>query len=95
MFFHRGFDYSFYHADPVKDIMDADVFMMTAPGYNGFWVPKHFSMIPGCIYSYRIGQTNFLGAYRKNAMILGASRIKNAWLDIDPQYIVLRVQIGG
>lgn len=24
MFFHRGFDYSAYNADPVKDIMDAD-----------------------------------------------------------------------
>ena len=28
------------------------------------------------------------------AKVLGASRIKNAWLEIKPQSIVLRVQIG-
>lgn len=30
MSFHRGFDYSSYNADPAKDMMDADAFMMTA-----------------------------------------------------------------
>ena len=33
MFFHRGFDYGPYNADPTKDIMDADAFMMTAHEY--------------------------------------------------------------
>ena len=94
MFFHRGFDYGPYNADPTKDIMDADAFMMTAHGYNGFWMPGPFPMIPGCIYPYHIRQTDFLDAYRRSAKVLGASRIKNAWLEIKPQSIVLRVQIG-
>ena len=94
MFFHRGFDYSAYDADPVKDIMDADAFMMTAHEYEGFKMPRPFPIIPGCVYPYRIKQTDFLDAYRKSAKILGASRVKNAWLDIAPQSIVLREQVG-
>lgn len=92
MFFHRGLDYSAYDADPVKDIMDADAFMMTAHGYDDFWMPRPFPIIPGCVYPYRIKQADFLDAYRKSAGILGASRIKNVSLDIAPQSIVLRVQ---
>ena len=96
MSFHRGFDYSAYDADPVKDIMDADAFMMTAHEYDGFEMPRPFPAlpVPGFGYPYRIKQTDFLDAYRKSAKILGASRIKNVSLDIDPQSIVLRVQIG-
>ena len=93
MFFHRGFDYTPYNADPTKDIMDADAFMMTAHGYNGFWMPGPFPMIPGCIYPYHIRQTDFLDAYRRSAKILGASRIKNASLDISPVSAILRVQV--
>ena len=94
MSFHRGFDYSAYNADPVKDIMDADAFMMTAHEYEGFKMPRPFPIIPGCVYPYRIKQADFLDAYRKSAGILGASRIKNVSLDIAPQSIVLRMQVG-
>lgn len=96
MFFHRGFDYSAYNADPVEDIMDADAFMMTAHEYKGFMMPIPFPAlpVPGFGYPYHIGQTDFLDAYRKSARILGASRIKNVSLDIDSQSIVLRVQVG-
>ncbi|WP_373176465.1 hypothetical protein [Bacteroides eggerthii] len=93
MSFHRGFDYSSYNADPTKDIMDADAFMMTAHEYEGFMMPVPFPMIPGCIYPYHIRQADFLDAYRKSAGILGASRIKNASLDISPVSAILRVQI--
>ena len=96
MSFHRGFDYSSYNADPVKDIMDADAFMMTAHEYKGFMMPHPFPAlpVPGFGYPYHISQTDFLDAYCKSAKVLGASRIKNAWLDIAPQFIVLRVQVG-
>lgn len=96
MSFHRGLDYSAYNADPVQDIMDADAFMMTAHGYDDFWMPRSFPAlpVPGFGYPYRIKQTDFLDAYRKSAKILGASRIRNTWLDISPRSIVLRVQIG-
>ena len=96
MSFHRGLDYSAYNADPVEDIMDADAFMMTAHEYDGFMMPHPFPAlpVPGFGYPYHISQTDFLDAYRKSAKVLGASRIKNAWLDIAPQSIILRVQVG-
>jgi len=95
MSFHRGFDYSLYNADPAKDIMDADAFMMTAHEYKGFMMPVPFPTlpVPGFGYPYHIGQTDFLDAYRKSAKVLGASRIRNAWLDINSRFIVLRVQV--
>ena len=96
MSFHRGFDYSPYNADPAKDMMDADAFMMTAHEYKGFMMPVPFSTlpVPGFGYPYHISQTDFLDAYRKSAKLLGASRIKNVSLDINPRSIVLRVQVG-
>ena len=96
MFFHRGFDYSSYNADPAKDMMDADAFMMTAHEYKDFMMPVPFPTlpVPGFGYPYHISQTDFLDAYRKSARILGASRIKNVSLEIKPQSIVLRVQVG-
>ena len=42
MSFHRGFDYSSYNADPAKDMMDADAFMMTAHEYKDFMMPVPF-----------------------------------------------------
>lgn len=96
MSFHRGFGYSSYNADPMKDIMDADAFMMTAHEYEGFMMPHPFPTlpVPGFGYPYRIGQTDFLDAYSKSARTLGASRIKNTWLDISPVSVILRVQVG-
>lgn len=96
MSFHRGFDYSSYNADPMKDIMDADAFMMTAHEYEGFMIPVPFPTlpVPGFGYPYHISQTDFLDAYCKSAKVLGASRIKNVSLDINPRSIVLRVQVG-
>lgn len=96
MSFYRGFDYTPYNADPAKDIMDADAFMMTAHEYKGFMMPVPFPTlpVPGFGYPYHIRQTDFLDAYRKSTKVLGASRIRNAWLDINPQSIVLRVQVG-
>lgn len=96
MSFHRGFDYSPYNADPTKDIMDADAFMMTAHEYEGFRMPVPFPTlpVPGFGYPYHISQTDFLDAYRKSAKVLGASRIKNASLDISQVSVILRVQVG-
>ena len=95
MSFHRGFDYSSYNAVPTKDIMDADAFMMTAHEYEGFMMPVPIPTlpVPGFGYPYHINRTDFLDAYCKSAKILGASRIKNASLDISPVSVILRVQV--
>ena len=84
MSFHRGFDYSSYNADPAKDMMDADAFMMTAHEYKDFMMPVPFPTlpVPGFGYPYHISQTDFLDAYRKSARILGAKQDKrmHGWI---------------
>lgn len=92
MFFHRGFDYTPYHADPEKEIMDPDAFLVTCHGYDGFLMPEPFPTIPSFGYPCRIDQGDFLDAYRKSAKILGASRMNSVELDISPHSVVLRVQ---
>lgn len=92
MFFDRGVDYSVLEADPEKDIIDADAFLLTGHCYNNFFMPQPFPTTPGN-YSYSMLQTDFLDAYKKSAKILGASRIKDCWLEISSNKIVLRVQM--
>lgn len=92
MFFHRGFDYTPYHADPEKEIMDPDAFLITCHGYDGFLMPEPFPTIPSFGYPCRIDQGDFLDAYRKSAKELGANRIKEVSLDITPHSVVLRVR---
>lgn len=92
MFFHRGVDYSVPGADPEKDMIDADAFLLTGHCYNNFFMPEPFPIIPGG-YSYSMLQTDFLDAYKKSAKILGASKIKDCWLEINSNMIVLRVQM--
>lgn len=92
MLFYRNVDYTVLDADPEKDMIDADAFMITGHGYDGFFMPEPFPIIPGG-YSYSMLQTDFLNAYRESAKILGASRIKDSWLEITPNVIILRVQL--
>lgn len=92
MFFYRNVNYAVLGADPEKDMIDADAFMITGHSCNGFFMPEPFPTIPGG-YSYSMLQTDFLNAYRESAKILGASRIKDSWLEITPNVIILRVQL--
>lgn len=92
MFFYRGVDYSVLGANPEKDIIDADAFLLTGHGYNGFFMPEPFPTVSGG-YSYSMLQTDFLDAYRESAKILGASKIRDFWLEINSNMIVLRVQM--
>lgn len=73
MYFYRGIDYSVLGADPEKDIIDADAFLLTGHGYNGFFMPEPFPIVPGG-YSYSMLQTDFLDAYKKVLKFLEQAR---------------------
>ena len=88
MYFYRGIDYK---SDPEDMIMDADTYMITGEGYNGFRMPVQFYKVP-LLCTYSMEQTEFLKAYMGSADVLGADKIKKAWLDIDEKKIVLRVK---
>lgn len=92
MYFHRGVDYSSLHADPGNMIIDADAYLITGEGYEGFRMPVQFYKVPYG-YSYSMEQSEFLKSYMGSAELLGADKITKAWLEIDEKKIVLRVNV--
>lgn len=56
-----------YNADPQKEIMEPDAFVITCHGYNSFWMPGPFPTIPWFGYLCQIDQSDLLDAYRKSA----------------------------
>lgn len=91
MYFYRGVNYSSFHANPRDMIIDADAYLITGEGYEGFRMPAQFPKVPlRCTYSME--QSEFLKAYMGSSEVLGADKIKKAWLEIDGVKIVLRVR---
>lgn len=91
MTFYRCVDYSSLHADPVDMIIDADAYIITGEGYEGFSMQCPFYKIP-YNYSYSMEQSQFLKAYKKSGVLLGGDKIKMAKLEIDEEKIVLKVK---
>ena len=94
MFFNRHLDYSSLRADPRESIIGEDALIITGDRYNGFIMPSPLPPMPylGRII-YNLEQSDFLDAYKKSAKILGASKIRDCWLEINSNMIVLRVQM--
>lgn len=94
MFFNRPLDYSSLRADPRESIIGEDALIITGDRYNGFIMPSPLPPMPylGHII-YNLEQSDFLDAYKKSAKILGASKIRDCWLEINSNMIVLRVQM--
>lgn len=93
MFFNRSVDYSNIGADPKESIIGEDALIITGDRHNGFIMPSPLPPMPylGHII-YNLEQSDFLEIYKESAKGLGASKIKDAWLEINPESIILRVQ---
>lgn len=92
MYFYRGVDYSSLHADPRDMIIDADAYLITGEGYEGFRMPVQFPKVPYG-FSYSMEQSEFLKAYMSSAEDLGTDKIKKAWLEIDEKKIILNIKL--
>lgn len=92
MYFYREVNYSSLHADPRDMIIDADAYLITGEGYEGFRMPVQFPKVPYG-FSYSMEQSEFLKAYIGSAESLGADKIKKACLENDGGKIVLRVNV--
>lgn len=92
MYFYRGVDYSSLHADPKSQIIDADAYMVTREGFEGFSLPIQFPKVP-IICTYNMEQSEFIRAYKDSAELLGVDKIKKAWLDIDEKKIILNIKL--
>ena len=91
MYFYRGINYSSFH-DPREMILDADAYMITGEGYEGFRMPVQFYKVPYG-YSYSMEQTEFLKAYKESAEKLRGDKLKKTELEINGDKIILRVEI--
>lgn len=92
MYFYRGVDYSSLYADPKSQIIDADAYMITGEGFEGFSLPIQFPKVP-IICTYNMEQSEFIRAYMGSADVLGADKIKKGWLDIDEKKIILNIKL--
>ncbi|MCF2594596.1 hypothetical protein I6E11_12510 [Bacteroides caecigallinarum] len=94
MFFNRPLEYSTLGADPRESIIGEDALIITGDRYNGFIMPSPLPPMPylGHII-YNLEQSDFLEIYKESAKILGASKIRDCWLEINSNMIVLRVQM--
>ena len=93
MFFNRHLDYSSLRADPRESIIGEDALIITGDRYNGFIMPSPLPPMPYLGYIiYNLEQSDFLEIYKESAKGLRASKIKDAWLEINPGSIILRVQ---
>ena len=93
MFFNRPIDYSKIGADPKESIIGEDALIITGDRYNGFIMPSPLPPMPYLGYiNFFLEQSEFLKTYKESAKGLDASKIKNAWLEINPGSIILRVQ---
>ena len=91
MYFYRGINYSSFH-DSREMILDANAYLKTGEGYEGFRMPVQFYKVPYG-YSYSMEQTEFLKAYKESAEKLGGDKLKKTELEINGDKIILRVEI--
>ena len=82
------------NVDLAKDMVDADAFMVTGEGYNGFRLPSKFPIAPFGYHPYLLGQSDFKMAYKESAELLGTDTDKVGWMKMEVTHhsVVLRIK---
>ncbi|ADY37624.1 hypothetical protein Bacsa_3096 [Phocaeicola salanitronis DSM 18170] len=80
------------NVDLTKDMIDADAFMVTGEGYNGFQLPSKFQIAPFGYSPYKLGQSDFKMAYKESAELLGADKVRWMKMEVTPHSVVLRIK---
>lgn len=78
--------------DLSKDMIDADAFMVTGEGYNGFRLPSKFPIAPFGYHPYLLGQSDFKMAYKESAELLGADKVGWMKMEVSHYSVVLRIK---
>lgn len=75
-----------------KDMLDADAFMVTGEGFDGFSLPVKFPIAPFGYTPYLMKQSDFKIAYKDSAELLGADKV--AWMktEVTPHSFVVRLK---
>ena len=78
--------------DLSKDMIDADAFMITGEGYQGFHLPSMFPTVPFGYTPYVMTQSDFKMAYKESSELLGADKVKWMKTEVTPHSVVLRIK---
>ena len=78
--------------DMDKDMIDADAFMITGEGYQGFHLPSMFPTVPFGYTPYVMSQSDFKMAYKESSELLGADKVKWMKMEVTPHSVVLRIK---
>lgn len=78
--------------DLSKDMIDADAFMVTGEGYNGFQPSYKFPIAPFGYSPYKLGQSDFKMAYKESAELLGADKVRWMKMEVTDHSVVLRIK---
>lgn len=70
---------------------DADAYMITGEGYNGFSMPVRFPIVPFGYSPYLMEQSEFKRAYKESAEIL-ADKINWMKIEVKPYSVVIRLK---
>lgn len=78
--------------DMAKDMIDADAFMITGEGYQGFHLSSLFPIAPFGYTPYVMSQSDFKMAYKESSELLGADKVKWMKTEVTPHSVVLRIK---
>lgn len=88
LIFHRNVDYGM--TKPSTEIIDADAYMVSGIGLDGFKLPSMWYE-PPFGYTYSFSQSEFKRCYKISAIGLGADKV--GWMKLDIEKNVLKVRI--
>ena len=80
------------NVDMTKEMIDADAFMVTGEGYNGFHLPLMFPIASFGYSPYVMAQSDFKMAYKESAELLGADKVGWMKMEVTPHSVVLRIK---
>ncbi len=80
------------NVDTTKEMIDADAFMVTGEGYNGFHLPSMFPIASFGYSPYVMVQLDFKIAYKESAELLGADKVRWMKMEVTPHSVVLRIK---
>ena len=78
--------------DMAKEMIDADAFMITGEGYQGFHLPSMFPTVPFGYTPYVMSQSDFKMAYKESSEQLGADKVKWMKTEVTGYSVVLRIK---
>ena len=78
--------------DMDKDMIDADAFMITGEGYQGFHLLSLFPTVPFGYTPYVMAQSDFKMAYKESSELLGTDKVKWMKMEVTPHSVVLRIK---